>query len=128
MTICPANTLGGSICHQVLPRERWTNDPTPETVPPALPMPPIYTALSMNTNLAVTIKMMCWECSISRETVQNRKVAGQLSSRIPLEKRKDLSPKEYSATHGKGDNSHLTTIIPTPWPAESSASTDSLFS
>ena len=40
MTICPANTLGGSICHQVLPRERWTNDPTPETVPPALPMPP----------------------------------------------------------------------------------------
>ena len=110
--------------------------------------PPIYTALSMNTNLAVTIKMMCWagstmgqldqldkcssdkerECSISRETVQNRKVAGQLSSRIPLEKRKDLSPKEYSTTHGKGDNSHLTTIIPTPWPAESSASTDSLFS
>ena len=99
----------------------------------------------MNTNLAVTIKMMCWagstmgqldkcssdkerECSISRETVQNRKVAGQLSSRIPLEKRKDLSPKEYSTTHGKGDNSHLTTIIPTPWPAESSASTDSLFS
>ena len=89
--------------------------------------PPIYTALSMNTNLAVTIKMMCWECSISRETVQNRKVAGQLSSRIPLEKRKDLSPKEYSTTHGKGDNSHLTTIIPTPWLAESSASTDSLF-
>jgi hypothetical protein len=40
MTIYPTNTLRGSFCHQVLPRERWTNDPAPETVPPALPMPP----------------------------------------------------------------------------------------